>query len=281
VCVRELVYERADLPVGGSGGDDDLPALGVAPAAGPFVGQLTDLDAVAELAAELLQRCDQVAVAVALDRLCGRRERHRLLPGQRFGHRDVEDRHGAEEDALLARLLAGVVALFDGDRGKDPDRLLALTDAAVEGEEGAEAGDVGRRDPAGVAVDRDQPLVAQAVTREAVGRAHADPAPPPLGGEQGARGLLARGLLDALSVSLAMRGALLFADRVAVEATSHRQSLSFGWPAPGARADPPPPARPSGRATLSWRVGPRKAGPATRRRRDPRDDTPAPGSTRQ
>jgi hypothetical protein len=52
--VRELVNERANLAVGGPAGDDDLPALGVAPAAGPFVGQLTDIDSVAELAAELL-----------------------------------------------------------------------------------------------------------------------------------------------------------------------------------------------------------------------------------
>ena len=250
--MRELVHERADLAVGGSGGDDDLPALGVTPAAGPLVGQFTDLDAVAELAAELLQRCDQVAVAVALDRLCGGRERHGLHPGQRLGHRDVEDRHGAEEDALLARLLAGVVALLDGAGGEDPDRLLALADAAVEGQEGAEAGDVGRRDPAGVAVDRDQPLVAQAVAREAVGRAHADPALPPVGGEQGARRLF-----DALAVGVAASVALGLAERAAVEATRHRRSPSVGWSAPGARADPPPPARPPGRATLGWRVGPR------------------------
>ena len=81
VCVGQFVGEGADLLVGGSVGDDDLAALGVTPAAGPFVGQLTDLDAVAELAAELLQRCEQVAVAVALDRLCGGSERDRLEPG--------------------------------------------------------------------------------------------------------------------------------------------------------------------------------------------------------
>ena len=58
---------------------------------------------------------------------------------------------------LLAGLLAVLVALLDGDRGEDADRLLALAHAAVEVEEGAEPGDVGRGDAAGVAVDRDQP----------------------------------------------------------------------------------------------------------------------------
>ena len=52
--------------------------------------------------------------------------------------------------------LAVGVALLDGDRGEDADRLLALAHAAVEIEEGAEAGDVGRGDAAGVALDRDQ-----------------------------------------------------------------------------------------------------------------------------
>jgi len=33
--------------------------------------------------------------------------------------RDVEDRHGAEEDALLARLLALIVTLLDRDGGED------------------------------------------------------------------------------------------------------------------------------------------------------------------
>jgi hypothetical protein len=81
--VRELVDEGADLAVGRSGGDDDLPALGVTPATRPVVGQLTDLDAVAELATERLQRCEQVAVAVALDRLRGWRDRDGLEAGQR------------------------------------------------------------------------------------------------------------------------------------------------------------------------------------------------------
>ena len=96
-----------------------------------------------------------------------------------------------------------VVALLDGDGGEDPDRVLALAHAAVEGEEGAEAGDVGRGDAAGVALDRDQPLVAQAVAREAVGGADADPALPAVAGQQ-----RAGGLLDALAVGLAARVAL-------------------------------------------------------------------------
>ena len=50
VCVGQFVGERADLLVGGSVGDDDLAALGVAPAAGPVLGEVADLDRVAELA---------------------------------------------------------------------------------------------------------------------------------------------------------------------------------------------------------------------------------------
>ena len=69
VCVGELVGERADLLVGGSGGDDDLAALGVAPAARPVLGEVADLDAVAELGGVGDQRGDQVVVAVAGDRL--------------------------------------------------------------------------------------------------------------------------------------------------------------------------------------------------------------------
>jgi len=136
--------------------------LVVAPAAGPVVGQVADLDAVPELARKLLQRGDQMGVAVALDRLRRRGERDGLRAGQWVGLRDVEDRHRSEEDALLAGLLAIVVALLDGDGAEDLDRLLALTDAAIEGEEGAKPGDVGRRDAAGVALDGNQPLIAHA-----------------------------------------------------------------------------------------------------------------------
>jgi hypothetical protein len=158
--VAELVHKRADLPVGGPGGDDDLLALRVAPAAGPLVRQRAGVDAVAELAGELVERGDQMLVAVAFDRLRRRGERDRLDAGKRVGHRDVEDRDGAEEDALFAGFLAGVVALFDGDRGEDADRGLALAHAAVEREEGAKAGDVGGGDAAGVALAGDQPLIA-------------------------------------------------------------------------------------------------------------------------
>jgi hypothetical protein len=59
-----------------------------------------------------------MGVAVALDRLRGRGERDGLHPGQDVGHLKVEERHGSEEDALLAGFLAGVVALIDGDRAR-------------------------------------------------------------------------------------------------------------------------------------------------------------------
>jgi hypothetical protein len=54
--VRDLVHERADDPVGRSVADDDLLALGIAPATGTVLGQLADLDAVAELARQVAQR---------------------------------------------------------------------------------------------------------------------------------------------------------------------------------------------------------------------------------
>ena len=128
--VRELVNERSDLAVGWSAGDDDLPTLGVAPAAGPLVGQLTDLDAVAELAAELLQRCDQVAVAVALDRLGGGRERDGL--DRRAAARSSRRRRPARCGRRCAsrRLPAGVLALLHGAGGEDPDRSSTRAGAA-------------------------------------------------------------------------------------------------------------------------------------------------------
>src|SRR6185503_7150614 len=76
--VSELVDQRADLPVGGAGSDDDLPVLAIAPSARAVVREFAALDAVAQLASEVVQRGDQVLVAVAFDRLRRRRERDRL-----------------------------------------------------------------------------------------------------------------------------------------------------------------------------------------------------------
>src|SRR5215210_6124956 len=185
---------------------------------GPWSGRSRISNAIPEFAPEFLERRDQVGVAVALDRLCRRGERDRFGAGQRVGLRDVEDRHGAEEDALLARLLAVIVALLDRDGGEDLDRLLALADATAEREEGAEAGDVRGGDAAGMALDRDQPLVAEAVARETVGRADLDPALPALAGKQ-----RARCLVQAVAVGLAARGALGVGERATVEATGHRR----------------------------------------------------------
>src|SRR5687768_1978800 len=76
--VRELVHERADLAVGSACGDDDLLVLVVAPAARAMLGEVADLDAIPELAPELLKRRDQVGVAVAFDRLRRRAKRDGL-----------------------------------------------------------------------------------------------------------------------------------------------------------------------------------------------------------
>ena len=147
--MRELVGERADLPVGGSGGDDDLAALGVAPAAGPVLGELADLDACSRARGVGDQRGDQVVVAVAGDRLCGRGERDGLAC-RAAGRSSQTSKTGTVRKKTFFSPVSSpcVVALLDGDGGEDPDRLLALAHAAVEVEEGAEAGDVGRRDPA-------------------------------------------------------------------------------------------------------------------------------------
>jgi hypothetical protein len=56
VGVGQLVDERANLTVGGAGGDDNVLALGVAPAACAVLGQLANLDGVAELRGVLGQR---------------------------------------------------------------------------------------------------------------------------------------------------------------------------------------------------------------------------------
>jgi hypothetical protein len=158
-----------------------------------------------------------MSVAVALDRLCRRGQRDGLGAGQRVGLGDVEHRHGAEEDALFAGLLVVVGALLDRDGGEDLDRLLALAHAAIERKEGAEARDVAGGDVAGMALDRDQPLVAQAVAGEAVGGAHADPALPAVAGQQ-----RAGGLLDALAVGLAARVAFGLGQGTTVAMVRHR-----------------------------------------------------------
>ena len=239
--------------------------LVVAPAAGAVVGEVADLDAVAELAREFLERRDQVSVAVALDRLRRRGQRDGLGAGQRVGLRDVKDRHGAEEDPLLAGLLAVVVALLDRDRREDLDRLLALAHAAVEREEGAEARDVAGGDAAGMALDRDQPLVAQAVAGEAVGGADADPALPAVAGQQ-----RAGGLLDALAVGLAARVALGLGQGTTVSMARHRGCSSCSRGLRPVRG--PISRRPHARQGVPspWRVGPRAGRAATRRPRGPR-----------
>ena len=73
---------------------------------GPSSGRSRISTRVAELGGVGDERGDQVVVAVAGDRLRRRGERDGLLAGQRVGHADVEDRDGAEEDLLLAGLLA-------------------------------------------------------------------------------------------------------------------------------------------------------------------------------
>jgi hypothetical protein len=180
--VRRLMHQSADLPVRRAVGHDDFMARGVAPAARAVVGEVADLDGVAELGGVSDQWGGQVVVSCARDRLRRRHQRDRLLPRQSVGHRDIEDRHGSEEHLLLAGLLAVLVALLDGDGGEDADRGLAFADAAVEVEERAEAGDIGRREPARVTDHADDALVVEAGAREPVTGTDLDPALPAVGG---------------------------------------------------------------------------------------------------
>jgi hypothetical protein len=54
---------------------------------GPWSGEVADLHSMAELARELLERCDQVGVAVSVDRLRRQCQGDGLGAGQRVGHR--------------------------------------------------------------------------------------------------------------------------------------------------------------------------------------------------
>jgi hypothetical protein len=255
VGVGDFVDERPYLRVRGSSRDDDLLALRVAPAVGSVVGQMAGLDGVAQFGGVGCERGDQVVVAVAADRLRGWREWNGLLVRERVGHADIEDRDGAEEDLSLAGVVAVCVALLDGHWGEDANRLLALADAAVELEEGAEAGDVGRGEAAGVTFDRDQHLVSEAVAREAVAGPDLDPASPAVAREEGAGGPL-----DAVAVSSAASVALLVGERLAGVAAGHRGLPCGSGPAPVGRADPAPPARPLGRAIVGVASRPARAG---------------------
>ena len=159
-----------------------------------------------------------------------------------------------------------VVALLDGDRGEDPDRRLALAHAAVEREEGAEAGDVGGGDAAGVALARRSATgCAGCSARGRWWRGRGSSAASRRwSAARGRPARCARGRPGGARRARLRSGGRRFRWRGIVGAPG------VGWPAPGARADPPPPARPPGRAILGWRVGPRAGGAATRRRRGPR-----------
>jgi hypothetical protein len=69
MAVSELVHQGADLAVGGPGGDDDLVALWVTPAARAILWEVANVDGVAERLGVGDQAWDQVAVTVAGDRL--------------------------------------------------------------------------------------------------------------------------------------------------------------------------------------------------------------------
>src|SRR6202035_3501693 len=129
--------------------EDDLAALVVAPSLGPAL-QRELPDRVAELRREVLERGEEVRVAVAGDRLRRGREWDRLHAWQDLGLGDVEHGDRAEERALLAGLVGAGVTVLDGDRREDVNRLGALRDDAVESEPRAEPGDVRGGDPAPV-----------------------------------------------------------------------------------------------------------------------------------
>jgi len=128
----------------------------------------------------LLQRREQVGMAVAGDRFAWRLKRDGLVSGQRLGLGDVEDRHGLEERSHVLLVLAvgrrAVLrrAVANGHGGKDPDAALALAHAPPEVLPSVKA-----RDEAGVwGLQRDEQLVVQGVASEPVAGPDLDPAPP-------------------------------------------------------------------------------------------------------
>src|SRR5919201_1655674 len=140
------------------------------------------MDGETERGSVLLERTEQIRVAVAGDRLAGWIERYWINSGERLCLGDVE--HGCEPEAdelqlglLVVRLLVVRASVADGS--EDPDRLLALAYAAPEFEPLAEPGDMG----CVRALERDQERVAERVAVEA--RACAKPALPAFAGEQG------------------------------------------------------------------------------------------------
>ena len=127
-------------------------------------------DRVAELGRELDERREQVRVRVAVDRLGRRVQRHRApcraaASVCETSNTETARKHRAprllRRRLSACRMRSSLRAAADAHRGEDPDRALALSDAAVQLEERPEAGDVGRVR----ALHGDQELVAERVAR--------------------------------------------------------------------------------------------------------------------
>jgi hypothetical protein len=210
-------------------------------------------------------------MAVAGQRLARRLQRRRVgtvdgadLPA--IEHRDRAKQHPTRLVALLARCVGRLlVALLDRHRRENSGRFLAAVDGIAEVQPRTEPGDESRG-PA--RLQGDQELVVEAVAGQAVGRADLDPSLPAVRRQE-----RACGLLHAIALGPAASVALLVAEPPAGEATGHRR-LPSSRGLPRWRADPPPPARPPGRAILRVASRPASGTLATqsrrRRRRPPR-----------
>ena len=144
VGVGKLVDEGRNPAVSGQFRVDHDPRFAGGAVTRRTVERLV-LDCVAERDGVPLKRPEQVGVAGAADRLPGRFERCRLDSGERIGLRDIEDSREPKTDELRfalvgVRLLGATLSVADG--GEDPDRFLALADAAAEFEPSAESGDL-------------------------------------------------------------------------------------------------------------------------------------------
>jgi NAD(P)H-dependent flavin oxidoreductase YrpB (nitropropane dioxygenase family) len=130
---RELTDKGAQLSIRrhASVNDDPLRPR-ISPAARRPLDHL-ERNRVCERLGEAAQRGEQVCVRVAGQRFVRRLERHGLRARQDVGLGDFEHECGLEEHAPLVALVAGqLVTLLDADRSKDPQRGLALADAAPE-----------------------------------------------------------------------------------------------------------------------------------------------------
>jgi hypothetical protein len=169
--VRQLVHQHRHPAVRREPRGDADPARAVI--AQPLDAlELGIRDGVAELARERLERGQQGAVRVALDRGARRRQWYGVAARQRVGLRHVEHVNGPEADPLLGALLAVLVAALDPDRSQDRQAALAFADTAAQLQPRLEASHARRGEATLAGLLGDQQRVVKAITvKRRAGRA--------------------------------------------------------------------------------------------------------------